>query len=193
MCVSAGANQRPQQYRGRPDTKEQFQSSRTEKRLAIRNQPNYKLENLNRFYVDFWEIAKRKMGPTGSSKDSKAFCPIVRSIEVVGNKWSLIVVRYLLDRPMRFNEFLRSSSGIDPKTLSRVLKILQTEGIVIREVISTQPFSVQYSLTQKGLELRQTIESLKLWGEKWLQESDPVQDGENKQREAKVVPELVRR
>ena len=50
------------------------------------------------------------------SMESKS-CPIIRSIEVIGNRWALTVIRYLMDRPMRFNEFLQSPSRIDPKTL----------------------------------------------------------------------------
>ncbi|MDG6995104.1 MAG: helix-turn-helix transcriptional regulator [Nitrososphaerota archaeon] len=101
-------------------------------------------------------------------------CPIIRSIEAIGNRWALIVIRYLMDRPMRFNEFLKSPSRIDPKTLSRVLKNLQKEGIVRREVISTQPFSVMYYLTEKGFQLKPTLDSLRIWGEKWLQPEAPL-------------------
>lgn len=101
-------------------------------------------------------------------------CPIIESIEVIGNRWALTVIRYLMDRPMRFNEFLRSPSRIDPKTLSRVLKNLQREGVIKREVISTQPFSVMYSLTEKGVELKPTLDSLRVWGEKWLVPQTPL-------------------
>ncbi|MDG7011048.1 MAG: helix-turn-helix transcriptional regulator [Nitrososphaerota archaeon] len=95
-------------------------------------------------------------------------CPVVESVRKVGNEWRLIVVRYLLDRPMRFNELLRLAGGVDAKTLSRVLKYLASEGIVRRDVLSTQPFSVQYELTQKGEQLRPVIESLRAWGNQWV-------------------------
>ena len=95
-------------------------------------------------------------------------CPVVESVRKVGNEWRLIVIRYLLDRPMRFNELLRLAGGVDAKTLSRVLKYLAAEGIVRREVLSTQPFSVRYELTQKGEQLRPVIESLRAWGNRWV-------------------------
>lgn len=107
------------------------------------------------------------------SMESKS-CPIIRSIEVIGNRWALTVIRYLMDRPMRFNEFLKSPSRIDPKTLSRVLKNLQKNGIVRREVISTQPFSVMYYLTEKGFQLKPTLDSLRIWGEKWTEPEAPL-------------------
>jgi DNA-binding HxlR family transcriptional regulator len=77
------------------------------------------------------------------------------------------VVRHLFTGPKGFNELLRAS-GINSKTLSATLKFLEQNGIVRREVISTAPFSVQYSLTASGLELEPALEGLGKWGMKWL-------------------------
>lgn len=96
------------------------------------------------------------------------FCPIVEAIRQIGGEWNMIVVRYLLEKPMGFNEMLRSASGMNSKTLSRILKNLQSRGIVFRRVISTQPFSVEYSLTEKGMALNTIMEDLKKWGEEWV-------------------------
>jgi DNA-binding HxlR family transcriptional regulator len=93
-------------------------------------------------------------------------CPVVESLRVIGNEKKLVIIRFLLERPMRFNELLRM--GLDSKTLSRSLKSMEAHGLVNRRVVSTQPFSVQYSLTEKGGELRPVIDSLKVWGSKWL-------------------------
>lgn len=95
-------------------------------------------------------------------------CPIVEAINRIGGEWKLIVIRHLMDGPMRFNQLLRAS-GADPKTLTRVLRQLEDEGVVEREVVSTRPFKVVYSLTQKGQDLRPTLEALRQWGEKWVQ------------------------
>ena len=95
-------------------------------------------------------------------------CPIVGSIQVIGSMWRLIVIRYLMEKPMSFNELLRVADGINSKTLSRTLKYLQQDGIVRREIVSTQPFAVRYSLTEKGRDLRGVIEALKAWGIKWV-------------------------
>jgi DNA-binding HxlR family transcriptional regulator len=73
----------------------------------------------------------------------------------------------LFTGPKGFNELLRAS-GINSKTLSATLKFLEQNGIVRREVISTAPFSVQYSLTASGLELKPALEGLGNWGMKWL-------------------------
>jgi DNA-binding HxlR family transcriptional regulator len=92
----------------------------------------------------------------------------VEAIRRVGIECRLVIVIQLLLRPMRFNELLRIGIGIDPKTLSRVLKYLMDEGIIRREVLGTQPLSVQYSLTEKGKELKPVVDSLNAWGERWL-------------------------
>jgi len=95
-------------------------------------------------------------------------CGAVESARKIGNRWRLIVVRYLLERPMRFNELLKVACGIDPKTLSRVLKYLAGEKIIRRDVLGTQPFTVRYALTEKGEQLRPVMQSLKAWGEAWV-------------------------
>jgi DNA-binding HxlR family transcriptional regulator len=95
-------------------------------------------------------------------------CAAVESARKIGNKWRLIVVRYLLERPMRFSELQRLACGIDPKTLSRVLKYLAGEEIIRRDVLGTQPFTVRYALTEKGEQLRPVMQSLKAWGEAWV-------------------------
>lgn len=95
-------------------------------------------------------------------------CPIVESIKALGSEWNLIVIRYLLDKPMGFNEILRTIRGMNSKTLSRVLKTLQKIAVVDRKVLSTQPFSVEYSLTEKGRALEDVLRALQTWGEQWL-------------------------
>ncbi len=95
-------------------------------------------------------------------------CAAVESARKIGNQWRLVVIRYLLEHPMRFNELLKIACDIDPKTLSRVLKYLTKEQIVRREVLGTQPFTVRYALTDKGEQVRPIMQSLKAWGETWV-------------------------
>jgi len=95
-------------------------------------------------------------------------CAAVESARKIGNQWRLIVIRYLLERPMRFNELLKVACAIDAKTLSRVLKYLVSEKIVRRAVLGTQPFTVRYALTDKGDQIRPIMQSLNAWGEAWV-------------------------
>ncbi len=94
-------------------------------------------------------------------------CPIVSAIRELGGEWNLIIIRYLMSKNMGFNELLRNAKGISSKTLSNNLKALTDKGIVRREVLSTQPFSVSYSLTEKGQSLREVLGTLGDWGSKW--------------------------
>jgi len=105
--------------------------------------------------------------PPDTTRDY-VLCAAVESARKIGNQWRLIVVRYLLERPMRFNELQKVACGIDPKTLSRVLKHLAGEEIIRREVLGTKPHVVQYALTEKGAQIRPVMQSLKAWGEAWV-------------------------
>ena len=109
-------------------------------------------------------------------------CAAVESALKIGNQWRLIVIRYLLERPMRFNEILKIACGIDPKTLSRVLKYLASERIVRRDVLDTQPFTVRYALTDKGEQIRPIMQSLKTWGETWVLSGLSAQQGQQLKR-----------
>lgn len=104
-------------------------------------------------------------------------CPIVSAIREVGSEWNLILIRYLMTRNMGFNELLREAKGISSKTLSNNLKILASKGIIKREVISTQPFNVSYSLTEKGMALNEVIVLLGKWGTEWTAVSEKSSDG----------------
>ena len=90
-------------------------------------------------------------------------CPAIESIAKVGNELRLAVVSSLIQRPLRFNELLETTTGLDPRSLSRVLKYLAKEGIVRRDVLNTQPFAVQYSLTEKGRQWEPVVEALRIW------------------------------
>src|SRR6266851_9277040 len=109
-------------------------------------------------------------------------CAAVESARRIGNQWRLVVIRYLLEHPMRFNELLKVACDIDPKTLSRVLKYLVSEKIVRREVLGTQPFTVRYALTDKGEQVRPIMQSLKTWGETWVLSGLSAQQGQQLKR-----------
>ena len=96
-------------------------------------------------------------------------CPTVGSLALV-TEAKLRVLRDLLGGPKGFNMLMRTT-GINSKTLSSSLKFLEQRGVVIRRVVATKPFSVQYSLTASGEELGPVLEEFGRWGAKWLPES----------------------
>lgn len=94
-------------------------------------------------------------------------CPVVETARLVGRKWDLIVIRYLLDGPKRFVELKTEIPEVSSKSLSATLKQLNSKGMIDRKVESTFPVSVVYSLTKMGREMGDVIEAMKAWGEKW--------------------------
>src|SRR5208282_2912561 len=107
---------------------------------------------------------------TQSLRVATDMCPVVGAIKSIVTESRLLVVRHLFTGPKRFNELMRVS-GINSKTLSATLKFLEERGIVRREVLSTRPFTVEYSLTPSGQELKPVLEGLGNWGSKWLPDS----------------------
>lgn len=98
----------------------------------------------------------------------KELCPVIETAKLVGKRWSLILIYNLMDGPKRFNELLRVTEGISSKSLSQNLSGLVEEKLVKRKVYSSSPIRVEYSLTEKGRDLKGLIEAMRIWGERWL-------------------------
>jgi DNA-binding HxlR family transcriptional regulator len=81
----------------------------------------------------------------------------------VGDKWTVLVVGYLSEGPMRFSELLRSIGGISQKMLTATLRGLERDGFVTRKVFPTIPPRVDYELTDLGRELRVPVNALGEW------------------------------
>jgi DNA-binding HxlR family transcriptional regulator len=91
------------------------------------------------------------------------FCMMARALEVVGERWSLLIVRDLLLGPRRFTDLSRGLSEITPARLTSRLRQLEAAGIVVRESATTGR-EVWYRLTDAGRALEPTIDALTLWG-----------------------------
>jgi DNA-binding HxlR family transcriptional regulator len=90
------------------------------------------------------------------------FCPLARALELIGERWGLLIVRDLLHGPLRFTDLQHSCGGITPRQLAARLRQLEEAGIVERE--PTTGREVWYALTPAGLELRTSVEGLLAWG-----------------------------
>ena len=95
---------------------------------------------------------------------SDRYCPVASTLAVVGEKWSLHIIRdLLLDGPRRFQD-LQDSLGVAPNTLSARLKALEQSRVVERRVYSEHPPRAAYLLTKKGRDLGPVIRALRNWG-----------------------------
>jgi DNA-binding HxlR family transcriptional regulator len=91
-------------------------------------------------------------------------CPVAKSLEVVGERWTLLIVRDLLGGPRRYQDFHDSLPGIAPTLLSARLKLMEEHGLIARAFYSDHPPRAQYVLTEKGRELGVVIGALASWG-----------------------------
>ncbi len=93
-------------------------------------------------------------------------CPVARTLDVVGERWTLLILRDLfLFGPRRFRDLEESLAGIAPNTLSARLQHLEARGILVRRFYSEHPPRADYALTDKGRALGPVLKALKTWGE----------------------------
>jgi DNA-binding HxlR family transcriptional regulator len=91
-------------------------------------------------------------------------CPVAKTLEVVGDRWTLLVVRDLLGRARRFQDLQASLPGIAPNILSDRLKLMEEHALVTRRFYSDHPPRAEYELTDKGKELGVVVGALAAWG-----------------------------
>ncbi|MDO4356180.1 MAG: helix-turn-helix domain-containing protein [Clostridia bacterium] len=94
-------------------------------------------------------------------------CPVATTVQVIGNKWKLLILRNLLSRPWRFNEMLKSIAGLSQKVLTENLRALERDGIITRTVYPEVPPRVEYALSDLGMTLRPIIDAMQAWGENY--------------------------
>src|SRR5205085_11297913 len=95
-------------------------------------------------------------------------CPVALTAKIISGKWTLLIIRDLASGVKRFNQLERSLHGISPKTLSERLRSLEEEGVITRQTFAEVPPRVEYSLTEKGRDLVDVIESMRSYGKRWL-------------------------
>lgn len=98
------------------------------------------------------------------TKEEMPACPVATTVQMIGSKWKLLIMRNLLARPWRFNELKRDLEGISQKVLTDSLRSMEADGIVIRTVYPEVPPRVEYSLSELGESMRPIIKSMEQWG-----------------------------
>jgi DNA-binding HxlR family transcriptional regulator len=92
-------------------------------------------------------------------------CSVACTADIIGAKWTAVIVHDLSEGPRRFSELERSCPGISPRTLSERLRVLEQEGILAR---TSERRRVDYALTQKGAALLPIIDAMREFGHEWL-------------------------
>ena len=121
-------------------------------------------------------------------------CPIARSLEIVGDRWTLLVIRDLNRGHSKFVDLMRELRGIAPNVLSDRLKLLESEGLVASILYSKHPPRAEYSLTERGEALIPVLDALTEWGTLHTERRHPAPDtadhesGARKTRPARNAP-----
>ncbi len=102
-------------------------------------------------------------------------CSVARSAEIIGSKWTALLVHDLSEGARRFSELRRACPGISPRTLSERLKELEADRIVTRRSYAETPPRVEYELTEKGEALLPVIEEMRRFGRAWLDDEHAVE------------------
>ena len=102
------------------------------------------------------------------SRSYEQSCPIALTLDVIGDRWTILIIRDLYFGRARFNELLAASPGMSTKILSERLKLLEEHDLVERVLYSEHPLRAQYRLTQKGMSLEPVLNAIGIWGGRHL-------------------------
>ena len=113
-------------------------------------------------------------------------CPIAQTLDLLGDRWTLLLVRDLLKGKTKFKDFAESLDGIPLNLLAERLKLLEANGIVLRTFYCAHPPRAEYNLTEKGRALAPVIRSISGWGRRYVL-AQPLEEGEGEPSTVVVV------
>ena len=98
-------------------------------------------------------------------------CPVAKSADVIGDRWTLLILREFFFGRTRFDDF-QSNTGATPQMLADRLRQLTESGVIMREPYQQRPLRYQYALTDKGKDLFSVIYAMRNWAERWERRGD---------------------
>lgn len=98
------------------------------------------------------------------TKEELPDCPVAVTVQMIGSKWKLLIIRNLLGRPWRFNELQKNLEGISQKVLTDSLRSMESDGIINRTVFPEVPPRVEYSLSELGETMHPILNAMEKWG-----------------------------
>ena len=118
--------------------------------------------------------------------DFGEMCPrFEKTAEILGKRWTGLILRSLMEKPRRFTEIRDYVSGLSDRLLSERLQELEEAGIVERKVYPQRPVVIEYSLTKKGADLRRVLEAIQTWADRWI----PMQETPEKTLMSSTSPD----
>lgn len=98
------------------------------------------------------------------TKEEMPACPVATTVQLIGSKWKLLILRNLFMRPWRFNELRKDLEGISQKVLTDSLRALEEDGIITRTVYPEVPPRVEYALSPLGQSIKPILDAMEEWG-----------------------------
>lgn len=98
------------------------------------------------------------------TKEELPACAVATTVQMIGSKWKLLILRNLMQRPWRFNELKKDLEGISQKVLTDSLRSMESDGIIDRTVYPEVPPRVEYALSEVGETLRPVMKAMEEWG-----------------------------
>lgn len=98
------------------------------------------------------------------TKEELPECDVATTVQIIGNKWKLLIIRNLMQRPWRFNELKKNLEGISQKVLTDSLRSMEADGIITRTVYPEVPPRVEYALSDLGNSMRPILDAMETWG-----------------------------
>lgn len=106
------------------------------------------------------------------TKEELPACPVATTVQLIGSKWKILIIRNLLTRPWRFNELRKDLEGISQKVLTDSLRSMEEDGIITRTVYPEVPPRVEYALSELGESMRPILDAMELWGKAYQAKAD---------------------
>ncbi len=97
-------------------------------------------------------------------KKDLPICPVATTVQLIGSKWKLLILRNLFVRPWRFNELQKDLMGISQKVLTESLRSMEDDGLITRTIYPEVPPKVVYALSELGQSMRPIIFAMEQWG-----------------------------
>ena len=97
------------------------------------------------------------------TKEELPECPVATTVQLIGSKWKLLIIRNLQMRPWRFNELKKDLEGISQKVLTDSLRSMEEDGIIVRTVYPEVPPRVEYSLSELGHSMKPILDAMSKW------------------------------
>lgn len=98
------------------------------------------------------------------TKEELPACPVAITVQMIGSKWKLLIMRDLMSRPWRFNELKKDLEGISQKVLTDSLRSMEADGIITRTVYPEVPPRGEYAFSELGESMRPIIKAMEVWG-----------------------------